>query len=64
MKPVVRLLATAANVDGITEMVNRFWYSDSYRVNPDSLVIEHPSRTVTGYRVRLLRGRLRFESVD
>lgn len=58
-----KLLATASTVDGITEMVNRYWYSDNYRVNPDTLEIEHPSKAVSGYQIRLAKGRYRFECI-
>lgn len=61
MKP--RLLATAATVSGIAEMVNRYWYSENYRVNPETLAIEHPEKTITGYQIRLAKGRYRFECI-
>ena len=59
-----RLLATSPTLDGIASMINRFWYSESYTVNPVTLAIEHPARTVDGYHVRLYRGRYRFESTN
>lgn len=62
MKP--KLLATSDTIDGITSMINRYWYSSSYRVNPETLVIEHPSNDTSGYQVRLHKGRYRFEKTN
>lgn len=57
------LLATAGTIDGITKLINKFWFSTLYTVNPDTLAIEHPNKTTENYAVRLKAGRYRFESV-
>lgn len=57
-----RLLASSPTLPGITAQINKFWCSDAYTVNPETLAIEHPSKTVNpSVRVRLARGRYRFE---
>lgn len=63
MKTERTLLATAGTIDGIQKMINKFWYSDRYTVNYETLAIEHPEKTPENYTVRLKAGRYRFESV-
>lgn len=62
MKPT--LLASSPTVDGIQTMLNRFYYSTHWRVDPETLAISHPSKDVTGrLRVVLKRGRYRLEQI-
>lgn len=57
-----RLLASSTTVAGIERLINRFWMSDQYRVDPTTLAITHASgRPVpTGAAVEHRRGRYRF----
>jgi hypothetical protein len=58
------LLASAASLAGIERAVNEFWCSTKYRVNPDTLAIEHPERPVpAGVRVVMKGQRFRFEKL-
>ena len=57
------LLATAPTVAGITEMINKFYYSTQYMVNPETLAIEHPSKIPGGVQVVKRGNRYRFEMV-
>ncbi len=59
-----RLLASSPTLDGITALVNRFWCSSRYTVNPSTLAIEHPENQMTDYRITLKSGRYRFESIN
>lgn len=59
------LLASAATVDGITAMVNRFYVSTAYTVDPTTLDIVHPDRPAPrGVRVIQKGKRYRFEMTD
>lgn len=60
--PAPVLLATSGTIDGIEKLIRRYWYSDAYSVNRETLAIEHPARVPEGFTVRLSRGRYRFES--
>ncbi len=57
----VHLLASSGSIKGIQELINRYWYSEKYTINPETLAIEHPTRVPEGYRVTYVRGRYRFE---
>lgn len=58
------LLASAGTLQNIEGLINRFYCSDSYRVNPETLAIEHPSgRVPWGVRVVKKGRRYRFEMV-
>jgi hypothetical protein len=60
----VCLLASSATVEGIQDMINRFWCSTAYRVDPETLVISHPDRSAPDHvRVERKGKRLRFVSV-
>lgn len=60
MKP--KLLATGADLAGITKMINRFWCSKGYTVDPETLEIKNPSfPTPKGYSVTRYKGGYRFE---
>ena len=61
-KPARVLLATAGTIENIEKLINRFWCSESYTVNRETLAIEHPARVPAGFSVALSRGRYRFES--
>lgn len=57
------LLASAPTVAGIERQIRRFWSSDAYSVEPATLEITHPTRTVRdAYRVVHVRNRYRFEA--
>jgi hypothetical protein len=59
-----KLLASAPSIVEIEKSVNRFWCSEEYRVNPTTLEIEHPSRSVPdGVRVVKKGRRYRFEMI-
>lgn len=61
-KKAPQLLASAGTIENITKLINRYFYSDSYTVNPSTLAIENPNRTPpAGFRVIAKRGRYRFE---
>jgi hypothetical protein len=61
-KPARVLLATAGTIENIEKLINRFWCSEYYAVNRETLAIEHPQIDTRGFTVRLSRGRYRFES--
>jgi hypothetical protein len=51
-------------VAGIQTLINEFFCSESWTVNPETLAISHPAKaTPSGLRVVLRRGRYRFERV-
>ena len=58
-----KLLATASTIQGITEMVNKYYYSEGYSVDPDTLRINHPTKDVNS-KVQIVhkKGRYRLES--
>jgi hypothetical protein len=63
---VSQLLATSPTVEGIQHMVNRFWCSDEYRVDPQTLAISHPRNQIGSrgdFIIRKSKGRYRFERV-
>jgi hypothetical protein len=61
------LLASSDTVAGLQTCINRFWGSSSYRVNPETLVIEHNTKGgedfLKQYRVVLKKRRYRFEVI-
>ena len=60
-----RLLASSNSLAGIQKLVNDFWYSDRYSVNPETLAIEHPEyEAPTQARVIRKGGRYRFEMLE
>lgn len=59
-----QLLASSPTLEGITKMLNRFYYSTRWTVDPETLAIKHPEKDVTGrLRVVLKRGRYRLEKI-
>lgn len=36
-----RLLASSPTVEGIQRLINRFWVSEHYRVDPETLALSH-----------------------
>lgn len=59
-----KLLASAPTLSGIEDSVNRFWCSDKYRVDPETLIITHPERAAPeGVRIIKKAGRYRFEMI-
>ncbi|PWC91942.1 hypothetical protein [Azospirillum sp. TSO5] len=57
-----QLLASAPSIRQIEESINKFWCSDKYRVDPETLEITHPDRkTPEGVRVIKKGKRYRFE---
>lgn len=63
-KPKRVLLASSPDINGIQSCVNRYFYSDNYRVNRETLSVEHPSCPVSDLHIRLVKGRYRFERDD
>lgn len=60
-----KLLARAGTIEGLEKLINRFWYSEGYRINRDTLAIENDSRTPPeGYRVTSHGGAFRFWQVE
>ena len=55
-----RILATAPTIERITKYVNDYFYSNKYIVNPDTLKIEHPTKELTGYRIKKTGDRYQF----
>ena len=57
-----KLLASAATLEGIEKAVREYWASDAYSVDPESLLILHPSKDMNAFaRIVRARGRFRFE---
>lgn len=58
------LLASSNTIAGITQMVNKFWYSEAYTVDPTTLRICHPEKDVNAkVRIVKVKNRYRFESI-
>ncbi len=58
------LIASAATVEGIEREVRRFWASDRYSVDHETLRILHPEKDMNDVcRIVEHRGRFRFERV-
>jgi hypothetical protein len=56
------LIASAASIDNLTKLINRYFYSESYSVNKETLKIEHPTKPIPeGFRVVKQGKRYRFE---
>lgn len=63
MKP--KLLASAQTLEKITTLINQFWYSTSYTIDPETLQIQHPTRTPpAGFQITKQGSRFRFERVE
>ena len=65
---VAKLLASSGSVEGIQGLINRFWATNRYTVDPQTLEIGHPDPDRAAsvrrrYRVTLRKGRYRFECV-
>jgi hypothetical protein len=59
------LISSSPTLSGAVKAINEFFFSTSYTVDPESLEILHPTKNIgQWYRVRLYRGRYRFESID
>jgi hypothetical protein len=43
MPTKLKPLASSNTVEGLTQLVNAFYCSNDYRVNPETLAIEHPT---------------------
>ncbi len=65
MRPVIRLLASAPTITQIQAQINAFYYSTSWRVDPDTLAIVNDRGQSLPPSVRVIRraGRYRFERV-
>jgi hypothetical protein len=67
MKSVAKVLATSPSLDGITAMINKYWYSTNYHVVPTEIegqwAVSGMRGRMNGYRVLLQRGRYRFEQL-
>lgn len=63
--PKPRLLASAPTIADIESVIGRFYYSDKYRVDPETLAISHPDKPEPpkGVRVVFKARRYRFEMV-
>ena len=58
-----KLLATSPTIEGITEMLNKYYYSEGYSVDPDTLRINHPTKDVNDeIQIVHKKGRYRLES--
>lgn len=55
------LLSSAPTLKSIEEAINDYWCSETYRVNPETLEISHPTKKIEGFRVVKIKGRYRFE---
>ena len=60
------LLASAGTVEGIEKLINRYFYSTTWRVNPETLEIwnEKLEKALDGFRVVKKGRRYRFEVVS
>lgn len=60
-----KVLATGADIAGITKMVNAYWYSTRYSIDPETLEIKHPDFTPPpDVRVVKWRNGYRFERLQ
>jgi hypothetical protein len=61
---MMQLLASSGTIEGIEQMVRKFWLSDAYTVNRETLRIEHPTKDMNS-KVRIVRKgrRYRFETL-
>lgn len=57
------LLASAGTVEGIEELINKYFYSTAWRVNPQTLQVwnEERGKALYGFRVVKKGRRYRFE---
>ena len=56
------LQATSGTVDGITALIRRFWYSQAYTVDPETLaILRNGERFTENFRVVRKGRQLRFE---
>ena len=57
------LLASSPTLDGITGLLNRYYYSDQYSIDPETLKILHPTKDVNNsIKIVKKKGRYRLES--
>ena len=55
-----QLLASSVTIDGMTEMINSYFYSKKYSLTND-LKITHPDKgEISGYFVERKKGRIRW----
>ncbi len=62
----IQLLASSGTVEGIQQLINQFFYSDSWRVDPETLEARNETqgkKLPDGLRVIKKRGRYRFEMI-
>jgi len=63
LSTTVKLLASADTIEALEKLINRYWFSEFYRINRETLAIEHSQvQPPEGYRVVLKKGRYRFEA--
>ena len=55
-----RILATAPTIERIEKYVNDYFYSSKFTVNRETLKIEHPTKELTGYRIKKTGDRYQF----
>ena len=57
------LLASAGTVEGVEKLINGYFYSTAWRVNPETLEVwnEKLGKTLDGFRVVKKGRRYRFE---
>lgn len=54
------LIASSNTIEGLTTLINSYWYSTKYSVDPETLQIIHPEKEITGFRVEKKGKRYRF----
>lgn len=57
-----KLLATSSTLNGITALINKFFYSTTKTVKDDK-VLNGDGQPLTNYRVTEKKGKYRFEEI-
>lgn len=61
-----KLLGSASSEEGIINLINKFWYTNSVKLEPidnKSWKVHNSKGVVNGFIVKLKSGRYRFESI-
>lgn len=56
-----KLIGTAADLEGVERILNKYFYSTSYKVDPETLAVSNSAGPFEKIQVKLKRGRYRIE---
>ena len=56
-------LATASTLEGIEKLINRYFYSTSCKVNPETFEITNSKGKISNVKVEKKKGRFIFKSI-